>query len=145
MASEMDQLASLAGLLAIVLLRFLYVHLHKRRHQTSLLAKPPASSLDEETQLLIAPSFPTRTSLTCRGKIVSHLAVIAYIAVTVFGMWLYELTVNMSTQLKLIQVAVATIKEFGGPVLKDSRFVLGRGGMIMNAVMISSASIVRYC
>ena len=144
MASEMDQLASLAGLLAVVLLRFLYVHLHKRRHQTSLPAKPPAS-LDEETQLLIAPSLPTRTSLTCRGKIVSHLAVIAYIAVTVFGMWLYILTVNLSTQLKLIQVAVATIKEFGGPVLKDSRFVLGRGGMVMNAVMISSPSIVRYC
>ena len=144
MASEMDQLASLAGLLAVVLLRFLYVHLHKRRHQTSLSAKPPAS-LDEETQLLIAPSLPTRTSLTCRGKIVSHLAVIAYIAVTVFGMWLYKLTVNMSTQLKLIQVAVATIKEFGGPVLKDSRFVLGRGGMVMNAVMNSLPGIVRFC
>jgi len=135
MASEMDQLASLAGLLAIVLLRFLYVHFHKRRHQTSSPAKPPAS-LDGESQPLIA-SLPTRSSLTCRGKIVCNLAVIAYIAVTVFGTWLYKSAVNLSTELKLIQVTVATIKEFGGPVLKDSRFVLGRGGMVTVAVMIS--------
>ncbi|KIK01469.1 hypothetical protein K443DRAFT_678331 [Laccaria amethystina LaAM-08-1] len=113
----MDQLASLAGLLAIVLLRFLYVHLHKRRHQTPPPAKPPAS-LDEESQPLIAPSLPlpTRTFLTCRRKIVCHLAVIAYIAASIF-------------------VAVETIKEFGGPVLKDSRFVLGRGGMVTNALI----------
>ena len=135
MASEMDQLASLAGLLAVFLLRFLYVYLHKRRHQTSSPAKPSAS-LDEETQPLIAPSLPARTSLTCRGKIVSHLAVIAYIAVTIFGTWLYKLAVKLSTELKRIKVAIETIKEFGGPVLKDSRFVLGRGGMVMNAVMI---------
>jgi hypothetical protein len=133
----MDQLASLAGLLAIVLLRFLYVHLHKRRHQTPPPAKPPAS-LDEESQPLIAPSLPlpTRTFLTCRRKIVCHLAVIAYIAVTIFGTWLYKSAVDLSTELKPIQVAVETIKEFGGPVLKDSRFVLGRGGMVTNAVMI---------
>jgi len=115
MASEMDQLASLAGLFAVVLLRFLYVHLHKRRHQTSSPVKPPAS-LDEESQPLIAPYLPTRTSLTCRGKIVCNLAVIAYMAVTIF-------------------VAVATIKEFEGPVLKDSRFVFGRGGMVTVALI----------
>lgn len=132
----MDQLTSLAGLLAVVSLRSLYVHLHKRRHQTSSPAKPPAS-LDEESQPLLAPSLPTRrTSLTCRRKIVCHLAVIAYIAVTIFGTWLYKLAVNLSTELKRTQVAVATIKEFGGPVLKDSRFVLGRGGMVTVAVLI---------
>ncbi|EDR14545.1 uncharacterized protein LACBIDRAFT_292004 [Laccaria bicolor S238N-H82] len=126
--SEMDQLASLAGLLAVVLLRFLYVHLHKRRHQTSPSAKPPAS-LDEETQPLIAPSLPTRTSLSCKGKTVCHLAVIGYMVVTIFAG-------NQSTESKSTEVAVATIKEFGGPVLKDSRFVLGRGGMVANALII---------
>ena len=75
----------------------------------------------------------------------SHLAVIAYIAVTIFGTWFYKSTVNLRTELKLLQVVVVTIKEFGGPVLKDSRFVLGRGGMVTNAVMFSLPGIVRFC
>jgi hypothetical protein len=42
-------------------------------------------------------------------------------------MWFSTLTVDH-------EVAIVTIKEYGGPVLKDSRFVFGRGGMITVAV-----------
>ena len=42
-------------------------------------------------------------------------------------MWFSTLTVGN-------EVAIVTVKEYGGPVLKDSRFVFGRGGMITVAV-----------
>jgi hypothetical protein len=42
-------------------------------------------------------------------------------------MWISTLTVGH-------EVSIVTVKEYGGPVLKDSRFVFGRGGMITVAV-----------
>jgi hypothetical protein len=42
-------------------------------------------------------------------------------------MWFSTLTVGH-------EVTIVTVKEYGGPVLKDSRFVFGRGGMITVAV-----------
>jgi hypothetical protein len=42
-------------------------------------------------------------------------------------MWLSALTVGH-------EVTIVTVKEYGGPVLIDSRFVFGRGGMITVAV-----------
>lgn len=114
----MDQLASLAGLFAVAFLRLLYVQLHHRRHQDSSPDKHPIPQQDEESQPLIAPPHvAAQVSLTSRGRVICILAAIAYIAMTIF-------------------VAIVTVKEYGGPVLKDSRFVFGRGGMITVALIV---------
>ena len=82
----MDQLASLAGLFAVALIRLLYVQLHHRRHQDSSPDKHPIPQQDEESQPLIAPPrVPQAVSLTSRGKLICILAAIAYIGVTIFG------------------------------------------------------------
>lgn len=113
----MDQLASLAGVLFVALLRLLYIRLHRRQENLSSPPKRPALQEDEESRPLIAPPRAAQESLTCRRKLICSLAAVAYIAVAVF-------------------VAVATVKEYGGPVLKDSRFVFGRGGMVTVALIV---------
>lgn len=113
----MDQLASLAGLFAVAFLRLLYVQFHRHRHQDSSPDKHPIPQQDEESHPLIAPPHVAQVSLTSRAKHTCILAAIAYITMTIF-------------------VAIVTVKEYGGPVLKDSRFVFGRGGMITVALIV---------
>ena len=81
----MDQLASLAGLFAVALIRLLYVQLHHRRHRDSSPDKYPTPQQDEESRPLIAPPRVAQVSLTSWGKLICILAAIAYIGVTIFG------------------------------------------------------------
>ncbi|KIJ92250.1 hypothetical protein K443DRAFT_113859 [Laccaria amethystina LaAM-08-1] len=127
----MDQLASLAGVFAVALLRLLYVQFHHHRHQNSSYDKRPTPQQDEESQPLIAPPDVAQVFLRPGGKLTCILAAIAYIAMTIFGraMWFSTLTVDY-------EVTIVTVKEYGGPVLIDSRFVFGRGGMITVALIV---------
>ncbi|KIJ91639.1 hypothetical protein K443DRAFT_114773 [Laccaria amethystina LaAM-08-1] len=127
----MDQLASLAGVFAVALLRLLYVQFHHHRRQNSSPDKRPTSQQDEESQPLIAPPDVAQAFLRPGGKHTCILAALAYIAMTIFGRFAMKGHVVFDTDLTIV-----TVKEYGGPVLKDSRFVLGRGGMITVALIV---------